>query len=88
MSEQTRICAGASVGALIGAAVAYLFFTDGGRIVRSRLEPIVDELPRKFDKFRRAIETVWVMASDGFRALEEFQNARAGHHFSNGGTAL
>ena len=84
MSDQTRICAGATIGALIGAAAAYLFYTDHGRIVRDRLEPAVDELMREFNKFRGTVEKLGGMANDGLRVLQEFQNARA-HNYPGSG---
>jgi gas vesicle protein len=85
VSEKGQICAGAAIGALVGAAAAYLFLTDQGRTMRDRLEPAVDQLIHDFDKFRQTIEKVSGMANDGLRALQEFQNARSQHGY--GGTA-
>ena len=76
VTDQTRLCAGASVGALVGALVAYLFFTDRGRWMRDRIEPTVDDLMTEFQKFRRTLEKVGDMANDGLRAFNEFQAAR------------
>lgn len=76
MTERNAICAGAMVGALVGAAATYLFFTDRGRGMRDQLEPAIDDLMREFHKFRSAIEKVGDMANDGLRAFQEFQQAR------------
>ena len=76
MNEQAKVCAGAMVGAVVGAAAAYLFFTDRGQAMRDRIEPAVDDLMREFHKFRRTIEKVGDMANDGLRAFQEFQQAR------------
>ncbi len=76
MTERTAIYAGAMVGALVGAAATYLFFTDTGRSMRDRMEPAVDDLMREFQKFRRTLEKVGDMANDGVRAFQEFQQAR------------
>ncbi|HEV8316151.1 MAG TPA: YtxH domain-containing protein [Vicinamibacterales bacterium] len=84
MTDQTRLCAGASVGALVGALVAYLFFTEGGRRMRDRMEPAVDDLMREFHKFRRTLEKVGDMANDGLRAFNEFQAARGQSPFPPG----
>ena len=84
MTDQTRLCAGASVGALVGALVAYLFFTEGGRRMRDRMEPAVDDLMREFHKFRRTLEKVGDMANDGLRAFNEFQAARGESSFPPG----
>ena len=87
MSEQSRICAGAAIGALVGAVATYLFYTEGGRSVRDRLEPAVDDLMRDFDKLRGTIEKLGGMANDGLRVLHEFQNARGQQPFSGSGAA-
>ena len=84
MTERNAIWAGASVGALVGSAVAYLFFTDGGRTMRDRMEPAVDDLMREFQKFRRTLEKVGDMANDGLRAFNEFQEARSQTQFPSG----
>ena len=76
MNEQSRVITGTLIGALAGAAVSYLFFTDRGRTVRDRIEPTIDDLMREFTRFRGTIEKVGVMANEGLRALNEFQTAR------------
>ena len=76
MTERTAIYTGAMVGAVVGAAATYLFFTDTGRRMRDRLEPAVDDLIREFHKFRTTLQKVGDMANDGMRAFHEFQQAR------------
>jgi gas vesicle protein len=75
---------GGAVGALVGAAGAFLFFTDRGRSMRDRMEPAVDDLMREFQKFRRTLEKVGDMANDGLRAFNEFQQARGQSEFPAG----
>ncbi len=77
VSEQSKLMAGALLGALVGAAAGYLFFTEGGRVVRDRIEPAVDEMKREFTTFQKTIEKVGEMANDGMRVLSEFNAARA-----------
>jgi gas vesicle protein len=84
VTERNAVCAGALVGALVGAASTYLFYTDAGRVMRDRLEPAVDDLMREFQKFRRTLEKVGDMANDGLRAFNEFQSARAQTQFPSG----
>ena len=84
VTNQYRICAGLTFGALAGAAAAYLFFTDEGRVMRDRLEPAIDEAMAEFGKFRGVIEKVGAMATDGMHALQEFQQAR-GDQFPGSG---
>jgi len=81
VTERNAVCAGGMVGALVGAAAAYLFFTDRGRGVRDRVEPAVDDMMREFQKFRRTLEKVGDMANDGLRAFNEFQQARSQTQF-------
>ena len=86
MSEQSRVMAGAMVGALVGAAAAYLFFTDRGRHVRDRFEPMVDDLRDEVARFQRTFEKVGTMASEGMRVVNEFNAARAETPFRSGGS--
>lgn len=76
MSEKSRVMTGAVIGALAGAAVSYLFFTERGRFVRDRIEPAIDDVMREFMRFRGTLEKVGGMAHEGLRALNEFQSAR------------
>jgi gas vesicle protein len=75
--------AGALVGALVGAAAGYLFFTDAGKHVRDRLEPAVDDLRREFTRFQSTIEKLGEMANDGIRVISEFNNARTQSSFGS-----
>jgi gas vesicle protein len=84
VTERAAIYTGAMVGALVGAAATYLFFTDKGRGMRDRLEPAVDELMGEFQKFRRTLEKVGDMANDGVRAFQEFQQARGQSQYPSG----
>jgi len=86
VNDSRTIVAGAMVGALIGAAAAYLFFTDAGKGVRDRMEPAVDDLRREFARFQKTIEKVGEMANDGLRVVSEFNAARA-QSFPSGGTS-
>ena len=84
MSEQSRVMAGVVVGALVGAAAGYLFFTERGREWRERIEPTVDELRHEFRRFQKTIEKVGEMANDGLRVVNEFNAARAQSPFPAG----
>ena len=83
VSEQSRVMAGAVVGALVGAAAGYLFFTARGGEWREKLEPTVDELRREFARFQKTIEKVGDMANDGLRLVNEFNAARTQSQFSS-----
>jgi gas vesicle protein len=87
VNEQSRVMASAVVGALIGAAAGYLFFTERGKAFRDRMEPSMDELRHEFGRFQRTIEKVGEMASEGMRVVQEFNNARSQSQFPTGGTS-
>ena len=87
MNESRAIAAGAIVGAAVGAAATYLFFTERGQQVRSRIEPAVDDLKREFARFQGTIEKLGAMANDCIRAVNEFNQARAQSSFSGSRTS-
>jgi gas vesicle protein len=72
--SQVTICA--ICGAVLGAAVGYLFFTPGGRALRDRIEPAIDDFKRDFQRFQKTIEKVGDLANDGLRVVNEFNQAR------------
>jgi gas vesicle protein len=86
VSTQSQVTLCAVCGAVIGAAAGYLFFTPQGRSLRDRIEPAVDELRREFQRFQGTIEKVGVLASDGLRVVNEFNQAR-GHSFPDSSTS-
>jgi gas vesicle protein len=79
VNQSRVVIAGAVVGALIGVAASYLFFTDAGKHARERLEPAVDELRREFARFQKTIEKLGEMANDGLRVVNEFNAARSSY---------
>jgi gas vesicle protein len=87
VNESRVVVAGAIVGALVGAAASYLFFTDAGKQMRNRVEPALDDLRRELGRFKKTIEKLGDMASDGLRVVDEFNAARAESSFSNSRTS-
>ena len=83
MNESRMMIAGAVVGALVGAAAGYLFFTDRGKQVLNRLEPAVEDLRREFTRFQSTIEKLGEMANNGIRAVNEFNAARTQSSFGD-----
>jgi hypothetical protein len=67
---------GAALGAVVGTALAYVFFTEQGRHVRERMEPAIDDLRREFARFQKTFEKVGDLANDGLRVFEEIRTAR------------
>ena len=87
MNESRMMAAGALVGALVGAAAGYLFFTDRGKHVLNRLEPAVEDLRREFTRFQSTIEKLGEMANNGIRAVNEFNSARQSSFGTSSGTS-
>lgn len=83
MNQSRVVIAGAVVGALIGVAATYLFFTDAGKHVRERLEPAVDDLRREFVRFQKTVQKLGEMANDGIRVVNEFNAARSQSSYSD-----
>ena len=77
MRTQTQITLCAVGGAIAGAAAGYLFLTPGGRSLRDRFEPALDDLRREFVRFETALGKVGSLANDGLRVVNEFNQARA-----------
>jgi gas vesicle protein len=75
------------IGAVVGAAASYLFFTDRGRVLRDRIEPAIDDLRHEFGRFQGTIEQVGRMASEGARVVQEFTSPRAQQQFPGSGTS-
>ena len=87
MSDSRAVAAGVVIGALVGAAASYLFFTQGGKQMRDRFEPAVDDLRREFGRFQKTVEKLGVMANDGLRVVNEFTAARAQSSYSGSRTS-
>ena len=52
MSERNQAAwAAVALGAVVGSAVAYLLFTEGGRRIRARIEPRVGDVLRELDRW-------------------------------------
>jgi len=73
------------LGAVVGAAASYLFFTGRGRELRDRIQPAIDDLQREFGRFQGTIEQVGRMAGEGARVVQEFSSARS--QFPGSGTS-
>ena len=80
------VTAGALIGAVVGAAASYLFFTERGRVLRDRIEPTFADLEREFERFRGTIQQVGRMAGEGARVVQEFTSARQSQ-FPGSGTS-
>ena len=58
MSVQNTLIAGGVVGAALGMALSYMYFTDEGRAWRQQAEQSLDSLAREAEKLLGAMEQV------------------------------
>jgi hypothetical protein len=65
------VLAATVAGAIIGGVAGYLFFTDPGRSLRRRLEPVLDEFAGELSSFRLTVQKAAGVANEGWRLLNE-----------------
>jgi len=71
VTDKTRAGAASMVGAVIGAAVGYMFFTDRGRELRRQLEKTLESLEPELSHFSGTINRTASVASEGWKLLNE-----------------
>jgi len=71
VTYNSRAVAATMAGAVIGGFAGYLLFTDDGRALRRQLEPALEDLSRELKGFRRTVEKVAGVASEGWKLLNE-----------------
>jgi gas vesicle protein len=71
VTDKTRACAASMVGAVIGAAAGYMFFTDRGRELRRQLEKALETLAPELSHFSGTINQTASVASEGWKLLNE-----------------
>lgn len=58
MNVQNTLIAGSIVGAVVGAAVSFMFFTEDGRAWREEAQSHLDSLAREAEKLLTAVDQV------------------------------
>jgi hypothetical protein len=61
----------ATAGAVFGACIGYVFFTDRGRAFRREFEPLLDELADELNNFRGTAIKAANVANQGWRLVNE-----------------
>jgi len=69
--DNSREMAVTLAGAAVGAAAAFLFFTERGRSLRRQIEPALDNLARELNSFRATVQKASGVASEGWKLLNE-----------------
>jgi len=73
-SNNTAVIIG---GALLGAVAGYLFFSEGGREFRLRLERSIEDAVRELSSFRDTMERAAAVVNDGRRILNDAMGDKA-----------
>ena len=71
MTHKSQAMTATIVGAVIGGAAGYLFFTAEGRGLRRQLEPALDDFARELSSMRGTARRVAGVASEGWNLLSE-----------------
>jgi gas vesicle protein len=71
VTDKARACAASMVGAVLGAAAGYIFFTDRGRALRRQLETALEALAPELSHFSDTINRSAGVASEGWKVLNE-----------------
>ncbi len=80
MSDAGRVFLSTAVGAAAGAAAGYLYFTEGGRRLRSRIDPQLDDAMHEIRRLRSTVNKLQVVASEGVAAVAGVMNWRETEH--------
>jgi len=71
MTDNSRAMAATVVGAVVGGAVGYLFFTESGRTLRRQFEPALEDIARELNSFRGTVQKAAGVATEGWMLLNE-----------------
>jgi gas vesicle protein len=69
--DNSRALAATLVGAVVGGAAGYLFFTDHGRSIRRQIEPALDDFTHELMSFRATVQKATGVASEGWKLLND-----------------
>jgi len=59
------------MGAVAGGVWGWLYLTDGGRRVRTQIEPKLDDFMRELASVRGTVDKARTAANEGWRSLNE-----------------
>jgi gas vesicle protein len=77
--DNSRTIAATIVGAVIGGAAGYLFFTERGRVVRRQIEPALDDFTRELMRFSATVQRAAGVASEGWKLLNDSLGEASSH---------
>ena len=71
VEERSRVLLATVIGAVAGGVGGWLSMTEGGRSVRSQIEPKLDDFMRELQNMRGTVEKARTAANEGWRSLGE-----------------
>ena len=77
MEERSRVLLATVMGAVAGGVWGWLYLTEGGRRVRSQIEPKLDDFVRELASVRGTVEKARTAANEGWRSLNEITGGTA-----------
>ena len=69
--DNSRVVMATVGGAVVGAIVGYVLFTDHGRSLRRQLEPALDDFVRELHSFRATVQRAAGVANEGWKLLND-----------------
>lgn len=78
MEERSRVLLATLLGAVAGGVWGWLYLTEGGRRVRSQIEPKLDDFVRELHNVRGTVEKARTAANEGWRSLNEITGSTSG----------
>ena len=78
MEERSRVLLATVIGAVAGGVWGWLYLTEGGRRVRSQIEPKLDDFVRELASVRGTVEKARTAANEGWRSLNEITGSAQG----------
>ena len=78
MEERSRVLLATILGAVAGGVWGWLYMTEGGRRVRSQIEPKLDDFMRELQNVRGTVEKARTAANEGWRSLGEISGNTSG----------
>ena len=78
VSDWSRVLMASLVGAGAGAALGYLYLTEGGTRFRLQLEPRIDDFMSEIRRMRTTVEKARAAAGESWRTLGEVAGQPSG----------
>jgi hypothetical protein len=71
VTEKTQVLVVSCIGAVAGAAMAYIFFTRPGQKLRASFEPALEDFARELNQFRGTVTKAAGAAGEGWKLINE-----------------